>query len=177
MYSREFLWYLPQGFSNSSVVGFTCITSREASGILKEMLAFSRFRQAMTMCVPYWSDLQQMSGHIISQDWRSRSQVRWKSRWTYSQAFSHEHFAIEIFIWFKAKMRRPLSMIEKYRSLTLKNESRRWTTMFAEMISPGLENLEVSAYIGCKSGNFPLKGGCYAGIIPVNGICRAGALR
>ena len=49
--------------------------------------------------------------------------------------------------------------------------------MFAEMISPGLENLEVSAYIGCKSGNFPLKGGCYAGIIPVNGICRAGALR
>ena len=48
--------------------------------------------------------------------------------------------------------------------------------MFAEMIAFGLEDQEISAIVGCKSGNYPLKGGCYAGIIPASGICRAGAL-
>jgi hypothetical protein len=48
--------------------------------------------------------------------------------------------------------------------------------MFAEMIALGLEDQDISVVVGCRSGNYPLKGSCYAGIIPANGICRAGAL-
>ena len=49
--------------------------------------------------------------------------------------------------------------------------------MFAKMVFPGLENLEVSISYGCSSGHYPAKGSCSAGIVPANGYCRAGALR
>lgn len=48
--------------------------------------------------------------------------------------------------------------------------------MFAKMITPGLQNSDISAKIGCNSGYYPSSGSCRTGIVPANGICRAGAL-
>ena len=49
--------------------------------------------------------------------------------------------------------------------------------MFARMITPGLENLDVSAVTGCRSGHFPSTGSCRHGIVPDSGICIAGAFK
>ncbi|MBU7027810.1 MAG: hypothetical protein HXS48_12815 [Theionarchaea archaeon] len=48
--------------------------------------------------------------------------------------------------------------------------------MFAKMITPGLQNAEIAAKIGCSGGYYPSSGSCRIGIVPANGICRAGAL-